>query len=198
MFNVKHLFSHAVLAFSLAGSAGAALATPTTYHVAIDTTSVAGDALLNLTFDGAGNAGPATAKLSNFSGNYGAVYEALGAVSGNIATILSLSNTTTDNYLSQFVTLGGRFGFDVMFDVDNSAPGTQFSVALYLPEYAGYALGSESLATINLVPEGSALVNTGRFASVSEVSAAVPEPGQMLLMLTGLLLVAAAVRRRAH
>lgn len=197
MFNVNNLYARAVLAIALATGAGAALAVPTTYHVAIDSRSSTGAALLNLTFNGAINAAPATATVSNFTGVYGAVYETAGAVSGSIADMVSISNTAFDNYLSQFVTLGGLFGFDVMFDVASSDPGMQFSVAMYLPDYAGYALGADNLVTIDLVPDANTLLAGSAFASVSAVGA-VPEPGNMLLMLTGLMLIAFAARRRAR
>lgn len=197
MFNVKTLFIRGLLACALASGAGAALAVPTSYHVDIDSTSASGAALLNFDFGAYGNAEPAHAVLTNFAGNFGSVYESVGAVSGSVATGLDLANTSVENYLSQFVTLGGKFSFDVMFDVTASNPGSELSVWLYQLDYADLALGTGSLVSFSLTPfDGIAVSADGAFASVVAI-AEVPEPGQWLLMATGLLLLGATVRRRS-
>lgn len=190
MFNVKHLLSHALLALALVS--GAASAAPVKYHVDLDTSSASGTALVNFTFDALTDAVLATASLSNFTGNYGALFETGGDVTGSVPAGVMISNGGVDNFLSQFVTLGGHFGFDVAFDFGDVNPGSAFSVALYQPDYAGFALGDGNLVTIEL--NGMNISAVGPFATVAP--AAVPEPSQLLLMLTGLALLGVAARRR--
>ena len=198
MTNLTQIFARSMLACSLAFGGAVAVAAPVTYHVAIDTRTVDSDALLNLSLSVGGNSNPVNATLSNFTGDYGAAYEWGGAVSGSVGNAVTLSNSAFDNFLTQFVVLGGLFGFDIMFDVANSDPGTLFTAGLYLPEYAGFALGSDNLVAISLAPDGSPSVSAASpFANVTAITAEVPEPGQWLLMATGLLLLGATVRRRS-
>jgi hypothetical protein len=198
MSNITQILARSVLACTLAFGGAAAVAAPVSYHVAIDTTSAGSDALLSLSLSGAGNGNPVNATLSNFTGNYGGLYESGGAVSGSVGNAVTFSNTGFDAFLTQFVVLGDLFGFDIMFDAANSDPGVLFTAGLYLNEYAGYALGSDNLVAISLTPNGNPLLSaTSPFASVTAITAEVPEPGQWLLMATGLLLLGATMRRRS-
>ena len=66
MFNLKNLFTRALLALMLVGGAGAASAGPV-YRVTIDSSSVAGSGVFDFSFLGFDTAADATAVLSNFA-----------------------------------------------------------------------------------------------------------------------------------
>ena len=198
MLIMKNLFSRALLAFALATSAGATMAVPTAYHVNVDTTSLAGTGLLDLSFIGLGTPDSATAVLSNFTGSYGAVYDSFGAISGDVSTSVALGNVAAANYLTQVVNFGGLFGFDILFDFEEADIGTRFALNMYLPELSDFAFGEGSLVEVDLNPAGTIeLFAKTPFASITAITAEVPEPGQWLLMATGLLLLGATVRRRS-
>ncbi|MDQ2821017.1 MAG: NF038129 family PEP-CTERM protein [Pseudomonadota bacterium] len=198
MFNLKNLLAQAMLVLSLGTVAGAALAVPVTYHVNVDTSTLSGAGLLDLAFIGAGDGASATAFLSHFTGSFGDVYDAAGAVSGDVGSSITFSNTAGDNYLTQMVQFGSMFGFDIRFDFAESDIGTTFAMNLYLPGFTGYAFGDGALLQVDLNPAASiALDAQAPYASIAAVAADVPEPGQWAIMLTGLLLIGGLARRRA-
>lgn len=198
MFHLHKLFSRALVALALSVSAGGALAVPVSYHVNVDMTSLSGEGLLDLAFISRNAFQTGTALLSNFTGSYGGVFDAFGAIEGDVSSSVTLGNAPGDNYLTQVVNFGGMFGFDILFDFDASDIGTTFALNLYLPEFSGFAFGEGALVQVDLNPGAVIAVNAqAPFASIV-ADADVPEPGQWALMFTGLLLIAAMARRRSR
>lgn len=197
MFTIKNLFSRALLALALMSSAGATLAAPVAYRVAIDTSSLSGEGLLDFSFIGGGTYQSANAVLSNFSGSFGDVYDAFGAVTGDTTSSITFGNLPGDNYLTQVVNFGGLFRFDALFDAAPADVGTLFGVNLYLPEFADFALGEGALVGIELNANGSITPEVRRpYATLTPMDIAeVPEPGQWLLMAIGLFAMCSTMRR---
>jgi hypothetical protein len=201
MFNAKNLLRHVVLALALAGSPLAAFAGPASLHVDLDTRTLAGPAYLDLQFGALTTAPPTTVTFSNFRGTLGAVDYAEGAVVFNADGSVTLGNLPDFGSLLSFnATFGGKLGFDLLFSDDHaSAAGTDGStltVALLDASMAPIG-GSYGVALFELTP-GSGLSSTvnGQFAAIGPVVAAVPEPGNWMLMGTGLALLGFAARRR--
>lgn len=197
MFTIKNLFSRALLAFALMSSAGATLAAPIAYRVAIDTSSLSGEGLLDLSFISGGTYQTANAVLSNFSGSFGEVYDSFGAVTGDATSAITLGNLPGDNYLTQIVNFGGLFRFDLMLDSVPADVGTLFGVNLYLPEFADFALGEGTLVGIELNADGSVTPGVRRpYATLTPLDISeVPEPGQWMLMAIGLFAMCSMMRR---
>ncbi len=189
------VFKLAMLLALVAGT-GNALAGPV-YHVTLDTTSLAGQhGWLDFLFTGLANAGPARATLTGFSGLAGDTAGATladGDVSGSLASALALGNGSGWNEYGQWLQLGGLLAFDVAFDVAPAGAGTSLVVAL-LDEQFGYLAGTGDLVTFALQPGAATAVGAdGAFATVS----AVPEPGSLAMLGTGVLLMM-ATRRFVH
>lgn len=201
MFNFKQFAQQALFALALACGSSAAVAGPT-YQVTIDTSSFAGESgLLDFAFSNGfvGTVG-ATATLSNFSGSFAAEVDRFGSVSGAIPGMVSMTNDELISYLTQAVTLGGNFAFTIHFGGDfetiDDVNESLFSVALYdadMTAMLAQLVDFTIVPGVNGVP-ASIVINAGDLASVSEV----PEPSQLLLMLSALALAGAVVRRRAH
>lgn len=200
MFNFKQLAQQALLAVAMMVGSGAAVAGPT-YYVTVDTGSFAGQTgLLDFSFSNGfiGTVG-ATATLSGFSGSFGSESDRFGSVSGAIPGVVRIANDELISYLTQNVDLGGVFGFLVNFSGDfetiDDVNESLLRVALYNGDL------SEMLAQLvdfTIVPGSAAVpasvvVDAGVLAAVSEV----PEPSELLLVLTALAFAAAASRRRA-
>ena len=191
MFNLKNLFARALLALMLVTGAGAASAGPT-YQVTIDTAGLSGTGMLDFAFLGLGSAGPATAYLSNFSGNYGEFWLE-GDASGDRETGITLGNSEFFNDYLQTVTLGSIFRFNVMFDVAAEGDGMTLGVALYDEFFTTYLGAEGNLVQFELTP-GSG-VTVAAADGVTRV-AEVPEPASMALMLAGLMLLGFSARQR--
>jgi hypothetical protein len=154
MFNLKNLFTRALLALMLVSGAGVASAGPM-YHVTIDTAGLSGSGVFDFLFSGdAVTAGAATATLSNFSGDFG-TGEAHGDASGSVASTLVCGNSGGYAELLQVANLGGVFGFDLRFELAPAGDNTAFGIALYNDALDAY-LGIEcKLAQFELVAGGA-------------------------------------------
>jgi hypothetical protein len=193
MFNMKNLMTRALLALALTFSTGAVLAGPT-YHVAIDTAEFAGtQGYLDLSLVALGDAAPAFATLSNFTGSFGSTTMLEGYAFGGVETGVTLGNSSLVNAFTQLVNFGGRFGFDVSFDLDDGAVGSAFGVALFNEAFDAYLGAQGNIVDISLQPgeTPSVLVNSD-LAAVGEV----PEPSNWMLMASGLMLLGSALQRR--
>ena len=195
MHNYYSLFLRAVLAFSIAVGAPAALAGPL-YRVSLDTSSFAGSTgFLSLGFLGGGNVGQAVASVSNISGSFDGAPDYVGDVMGDVASGVTLGNSTDANFFDQAVTFGGLFSFDVSIDSGDDVFGSLFSVALWNAAFDAYLGADADLFTINVVPGSDDALNVFApgLVQVTQV-AEVPEPGEWLLLATGLLLIGATRR----
>jgi hypothetical protein len=207
MFNVKNFARQACLALALAIASGASFAGPT-YLVTLHTQAYSGESgLLDFGFLADAAAAADTVELSNFSGNFGALHDQGGGVTGDLATGVTFSNTGSANYLTQAIILGGDFTFKLRFSDAYAAPadpanayGLTFVISLFDDPM------SEQLAQLvqfDLMPPSAgdpAYVEIGvnyDLASVDEVAADVPEPSQLLLILSALALAGVALRRRS-
>ncbi|MBD8531250.1 MULTISPECIES: NF038129 family PEP-CTERM protein [unclassified Massilia] len=194
MFNLKNLFTRALLALMLVTGAGAASAGPT-YHVTIDTTSLSGTGFLDFLFSGdANSSGPATATVSNFSGNgtgvttYGDVTPtATGAIFDNV-------NGFAEALIG--VNLGGLFNFDLSFDVAPAGDGTTFSFALLNPTQDGYLGVDGDLAQFQLMPGSDTTVSSANALTSIALVSEVPEPATMASLMFGLALMGSTLRAR--
>ncbi|MBB3224897.1 NF038129 family PEP-CTERM protein [Pseudoduganella umbonata] len=178
------------LLLALATGTGNALASPI-YHVALDTTSLAGQhAWLDFLFTGLDNAAPAQATVTGFTADTGGVTLAEGDVSGSLASALVIGNGSGWNEYGQWLQLGGLLEFDVAFDLGPAGAGTSLVVTL-LDDRFGYLAGTGDLVTFALQPgAGTAVSADSAFAAVS----AIPEPGSLAVLGTGLLLMMATRR----
>ena len=214
MFNFKKLVQQALFACTLAIFSGAALAGPT-YQVTIDTSAFDGSgepAWLDFNFATADNLFITTATLSNFGGAFVEELDRRGGFEGDLASGISATNTGASNFLTYVVLLGGNFTFDISFTDEylsftDEAAGPAFSITLYEAGF-GSILGSTTggpTVQFDLRPASASISTPAELvitteaglASVVELAAAdVPEPSQLLLMLSALALAGVALRRR--
>lgn len=191
---LKSYMLRAMLALAMVCGAGPALAGPL-YQVSIDTSALAGQSgYLDFLFLGLGGAAPATAQLSNFSGDFGAASFSIGEAGGSAGAGVSIGNGTGWNEFGLWANFGGRFGFDVEFDASPAlGAGSTLAVAL-LDDQFNYLGSAGDIVTFALQPGSpDALTADGGLAAVS----AVPEPSSMLLVAIGALVLGGA-RRRAR
>ncbi len=194
----------AVLAAVLAASSSLALADPLSYHVEIDTSQFSGTGFLDFAFIAGNSPAPgASAILSNFSGAFGALESQEGSVSGSLPGTLTFGNSGAYNDWFHNVTLGGKFGFNIVFGGDflNTAgnAGTTFGVGLL--DYTGIAyLGNANgnVLQFELTPLNGGLpasIAGSTYASIASISA-VPEASEWMMLTGGLALIGFALRRR--
>jgi hypothetical protein len=193
MNTLQTLFSRALLAAALATGAGLAAAGPL-YHVDIDTSALSGEGAFDITFLPSGDAAPASATVSAFSGDLGEYTDASAGVSGTLGDSVTFTNTSFAE-LFQTIILGGHFGFDLSFSgADSGVDGTAFIVSLLDAAGASY-LVDNPLVAITLLPDATLVSADPAYASVA-LAADVPEPADWALVATGLLLLGMMQRRR--
>jgi hypothetical protein len=194
MINAKTFLRQCLLAVALTGTALAAVAGPTNFHVDLNTAGVANAQYIDFLFTKVGGAAPATVTVSNFTGGFGAVDYLEGAVTPNGNGSITIGNGPDFLNLLEFApAFGGTFGFDLAFSTEflgsNSTDGSTFSVSLVDATFAPLS----GFVQFDLSSANGIVVNDpGTFATIT----AVPEPSDMLLMMTGLGLVGFTVRRR--
>jgi hypothetical protein len=178
--------------------AGRALAGPialSTWHVAIDTTSLAGHSgYLDFLLLGLGDAQPLQASIDNFTGDYGGASIATGDAGGSTAGVVPLGNGAPWNEFAQWVHFGGIFTFDIgLAGEPGPGSGSNLGIALLDADF-GYLGTPADVVTFALQP-GVPVAVTAQdgIASVT----AVPEPSTMPLVAGGLLLLAMRAARRS-
>jgi len=195
---LKNLLAKLLLAACVlvaAGQAGAAQR----YAVTIDTATLgSGPAYLGLYFLGLADAAPATATVSNLAGAFVGIPQLTGSVTGTPPGPLVFSNAGAGGEVVLTVSLGGMFSFDVGFTLGAGDAGTSFGWSLF--NDAGYLGADGDLGTVSLQPGAApgAIFTVNNASGLSHVSA-VPEPSAVLLMVAGMLCLAARgaiVRRR--
>jgi len=192
MTTLKNFFTRALLALTLLTGAGFAAAGPT-YHVTVDTRGYEGTGVLDFLLLGYETSPDATAFLSNFTGNYGDGSVAEGDVAGSIGTGVTIGSGAFFNDFAQNVNLGGRFGFDLRFDVGPVGDPVSFSAGLFSNALGQYLGEGGALVFFELAPgQPDLIVADAALARVSEV----PEPATAASLALGLALMAWTARRR--
>lgn len=196
MFNIQKHLRHVVLALGLAAASLTAGATVLpTYHISVANTVTPDVAYIDFLFSSIDGAAPVTATLSNFTGMPLDELDRQCAVSGTTDSFV-IGNAGACNYL--LLAVNGPFAFDLNFSegfldfASTFASNSDFSIALYDSDNNIYGADTGTL--------DFALSNQGVvFTSASSVVgvAAVPEPADWALMLTGLAFVVAVTRRKA-
>jgi hypothetical protein len=202
MINLPSLLRQGALALVLAGTALGALAGPTSYHVDLNTAALQGGKILDFFFLSDPAAAATTATVSNLSGALGGVAAADGVFNfnGNGGFTIG-NNSATQNYVDYNAVFGGLFSFDITFsDSFLAGPngfGSSFSVSV-LDENFGPLTNGGGIVVFDLFPETGIAPNVAAgFGSATLINVgAVPEPSELLLVLTGLGLVGFTVRRR--
>jgi hypothetical protein len=191
MFNFKQLIKQSLLAAALLLGSGAALANPI-YQVTINTAGIPGtSALMDFGFHSNDGTAEATATLSNFGGAFGAEFERMGSVAGDIGGSVTMSNASGVNFLTQEMTLGGLFTFDIAFGGEFfstiGSDGALFFITLYDEMFNPLAFPID-FSLLPMQIGSAASIEVIADADLTDVNA-VPEPSDLLLLLTGLALI---------
>ena len=204
MFKFITIARKALLAAALVLCSGAAFAFPS-YQVTIHTQAFSGEAgLLDLSLGGYGDGAPMTiATLWNISGAFGEQFDRSGAVTGDIEQGLTFTSGPNSNYLTQSVLLGGDFVFNIAFsgpiEFMEGRFGTTFAAVLYdagMTEILDIPVQFDLIPAFNGDAARVAINTNPATATVIELVAVdVPEPSQLLLMLSALALAGVAMRR---
>lgn len=202
MFKITTLARKALLAAALVFISGAALAFPS-YQVTIHTQAYSGESgLLDFGFNGNADAPMGIATLWNISGAFAEEFDRAGGVDGDVATGLTFTSGAASTYLTQSVILGGDFVFNISFsgpiEFMDSPSGLLFAVGLYdagMTESLDTPVQFDLIPAFNADPAGLFVTTNPDSATVDELVADVPEPSQLLLVLSALALAGVALRR---
>jgi hypothetical protein len=199
MFNFILRARKALLASALVLCSGLALASPN-YLVTIHTQDYSGESgLLDFGLENYSDSMGVTAKLWNFTGQFSDEFDRAGNVDGSVADRVTMTSGRRTNYLTQSVILGGDFTFNITFGGDYEtmpgSDGASFAVVLY---DAGLSEMLFPVVQFDLVPaflNDPAMTVVSTFSDAGTVSE-VPEPSQLLLMLSALAIAAMVARRK--
>jgi len=199
MFNFTTRVRKALLAAAFLIGSGGAMAGPN-YLVTIHTQAASGESgLVDFTMGSTGDAPRATAHLWNFSGTFGAEFDRAGGIAGDLASGVYIDNSGPTNYLTQSAVFGGDLSFFLSFSGDyemiESDWNNVFGVVLYdsfLGEQSYIAAQFDVLSAYQGLP-GTVLAQADVDTDILEV----PEPSQLLLMLSALALAGFVLRRKA-
>ena len=197
----------ALLALALGACASLASAA-STFHVELDTSSIASTGWIDLQFNPGDPSSPlAQASLTGFTGFGDSATAVLtGNAGGSLAGGYTLVNNDPGglNALFHAVDFGGKIGFDVTFS-GAADPGAAFGSSFYVGLYnqardtlLGTNDPSGALVLLNWTPAGTVvptMLGNTIGTSVAAVSA-VPEAETWLMLGAGLALVGGAARRR--
>ncbi|MES2016639.1 MAG: NF038129 family PEP-CTERM protein [Pseudomonadota bacterium] len=191
---------HALLACALLLCNAVAFAGPT-YLVTLHTQDYAGESgLLDFGMGGTADAPSAFAYLWHFAGAFGEEFDRSASTVGDLAGGVTVASTGASNYLTQAVSLGGDLSFYVNFSGDYqtlaSGSGNLFAVVLYSEALTDmWAIAAEFALqpAFNGAPASVLVDANAELATVTDV----PEPSQLLLMLSALALAGVALRRKA-
>jgi hypothetical protein len=200
MFNVKTLLRQCLLAVALAGASLGALAGPTSFHVELDTAGLGNAQYIDFFFSKIGAAPDATVTVSNFTGNSLAVDYFEGAVTFNGGGSVTIGNGPDfSNMIDYTAAFGGLFGFDLVFSTgflaSSSLDNSIFSINVL---DSGLAPLGGTQAQFELSASGIAPVAAERYRITALAPTAVPEPSDLLMMVTGLGLVGLVRRRKGQ
>lgn len=201
MSNLISLMHKALLALALSCASAAALAGPS-YHVTVNTAGLSGAGFLDFSVVGAPGAPGAIASVSNLTGDFGLEAERVGAVAGSIPAGFTLTNAAGDNYLTQAVNFGALFGFDISFAGDYESlegiDGATFTIGLFDDLFSQYTLAASFAVQPAIAGVPVSLTAETHLSGVTiEQPSAVPEPAAPVLVLTGLMVAGALLRRRS-
>jgi hypothetical protein len=199
MINFTTLMRHALLALALAATSLAAQAgVIPTYKVTVTTSAAAGTSGY-LDFQFAGMGGPeALATISNLQGALGGVDYEQGTVIDGAGMFTMVNDNSLRSYLADF---GGAFTFDLAVRGDflgvDSFDNNFFTVAALDAGFTSIGASAFAVTFELFAPQGAAgpFVDVVADATLADV-AAIPEPSELLLMLTGLALIGVVARRR--
>ena len=198
MTNFTSFIKTAILACALALGAAPAFAGPM-YLVTIDTSDLAETTgLLDFALiSHAGSPDLTSITWTNFTGAFGAEASREGDVT-DIAGGYAIGSGAGLSWLTRFVNLGGSFSVHVGFaDSFSGVNNVGLAISLFTADFTQYLGLNGPLVSFELVP---AMGGAPSFVTVSPDNAlasvnAIPEPSELLLMLTALAMLGFATRR---